>query len=278
MPPPQRVEVTHAHVSVPMAMNDGRPVIEAVINGKGPFPFVLDTGAGATILTEELASEIGIASIGQAMLARPGSDRVAPGTLRQAEKIAVGAVELTGVFAISTDLGAVFRRADGPRGILPVSAFRSLVVTLDYPSRTVVFSKESLPAADGKTVFDWPADEVLPTARVRVNGVEALAHIDSGSAAGLQLPTSFIKQLTLATEPEPEGTASSVSGETKVLQARLTGNVTLGDYTFAAPMLRFHESNAAVGNIGFDWLKDFVVSVEPARRLFRLTRVTRRSS
>ncbi len=276
-PPPERVEMSQAHVSVAMATYDGRPVVEVAINGRGPFRVVLDTGAGGTVLTEELANEIGIASMGQAMLGRPGSDQVAPGTLRHVEKITIGAVELGGVFAVSTDLGSVFQGPDAPGGILSVSAFQGLVVTLNYPKSTVEFSKESLPDADAKTVFDWPGDEPLPTARLQVNGVEVLAHIDSGSAAGLQLPTSMIPKLTLAAKPEPAGIAKSVGSETKVLQARLIGNVTLGQYTFADPVLRFHESNAAVGNIGFEWLKDFAVSVEPGRHRFRLTKATRTS-
>jgi len=273
-PPPERVEMRQTHVSVAMATYGGRPVVEVAINERGPFRLVLDTGAGGTVLTEELANEISIASMGQAMLGRPGSDQVAPGTLRHVEKITIGAVELGGVFAVSTDLGLIFQGPDAPRGILAASAFQGLVVTLNYPRHTVDFSKESLPDADGKTVFDWPGDEPLPTARLQVNGVEVLAHIDSGSAAGLQLPISMIPKLTLAAKPEPASTAKSVGSETKVVQARLIGNVTLGQYTFADPVLRFHESNAAVGNIGFEWLKDFAVSVEPARHRFRLTKTT----
>jgi hypothetical protein len=269
-PPPERVTIQQAPVTVPMVTYGGRPVVDVSINGQGPFKLILDTGAGSTVLTEGLANELGIASMGQAMLGRPGSSQTAPGTLRHIDKIAIGTVELSGVFSVSTDLRSLFPEPEAPRGILAVSAFEGLVVTLDYPKGTVNFTKEALPDADGKTVFDWPEDEPLPLARLQVNGVEVLAHIDSGSAAGLQLPTSIVPKLTLAAKPEPAGTARAVGSETNVLQARLDGNVILGQYSFANPMLRFQDSNGAVGNIGFEWLKDFAVSVEPARHRFRL--------
>src|SRR5579864_4894820 len=273
-PPPERVELGPAPATVVMATYGGRPVVEAAINGRGPFKLVLDSGAGGTVLTEALADELRIPSMGQAIVGRPGSDQAAPGTLRHIEKITLGAVSLSGVFAVSTELGSLFQGPDAPRGILAVSAFQGLVVTLNYPKSTVEFSRVPLPDADGKTVFDWPSDEPIPTARLEINGAEILAHIDSGSGAGLQLPSSMIPGLTLAAKPEPAGTARAVGSETKVLQARLIGSVTLGQYTFADPMLRFEESGAEIGNIGFEWLKEFVVSIEPARCRFRLLKAS----
>ena len=46
LPPPEKVEVPVAGVTVPL-MGDvgGRPLVDVTINGNGPYPFILDTGA-----------------------------------------------------------------------------------------------------------------------------------------------------------------------------------------------------------------------------------------
>ena len=38
----------------------GRPVVDLKINGKGPYRFVLDTGATATVIGEELSRELSL--------------------------------------------------------------------------------------------------------------------------------------------------------------------------------------------------------------------------
>jgi hypothetical protein len=45
-PPPERVELRTGKAAVPMELFGGRPVVSVHINGKGPFQFILDTGAG----------------------------------------------------------------------------------------------------------------------------------------------------------------------------------------------------------------------------------------
>jgi hypothetical protein len=48
LPPPERVELRPTQTTVPMELFGGRAVVSVHINGKGPFQFILDTGAGGT--------------------------------------------------------------------------------------------------------------------------------------------------------------------------------------------------------------------------------------
>ena len=45
--------------SVPMLDFGGRPVVEVMINGKGPYRFILDTGATVNVIDSSIATEIG---------------------------------------------------------------------------------------------------------------------------------------------------------------------------------------------------------------------------
>lgn len=49
---------------------DGQMVVRAMLNGKGPFGFIVDTG-GHNILTPEAASDLGLAAVGQGNRAAP---------------------------------------------------------------------------------------------------------------------------------------------------------------------------------------------------------------
>ncbi len=45
LPPPERLRLSAAKVTVPLTFFGGRPVVDVKVNGKGPFRFICDTGA-----------------------------------------------------------------------------------------------------------------------------------------------------------------------------------------------------------------------------------------
>src|ERR1700688_2388512 len=59
-PPPARIELRVPKTVVPMELFGGRPVVSVRVNGKGPFRFALDTGVTGTVVSKELAHELGL--------------------------------------------------------------------------------------------------------------------------------------------------------------------------------------------------------------------------
>jgi predicted aspartyl protease len=55
-----KIEVPAEGASVQMLDIGGRPVVEVKINGKGPFPFILDTGAMFTVIDSSLSDELSL--------------------------------------------------------------------------------------------------------------------------------------------------------------------------------------------------------------------------
>ena len=66
----------------------GRPVLEAVVNGKGPFPFILDTAASGGRIGTKLIETLGLEPIGEARV-RSGVGDVAPAKLYRLETLQV---------------------------------------------------------------------------------------------------------------------------------------------------------------------------------------------
>jgi Retroviral aspartyl protease len=52
VPAPAGIEVPKDGVTIPMQDMGGRPVVEIKINGKGPYRFILDTGAVTTVVSD----------------------------------------------------------------------------------------------------------------------------------------------------------------------------------------------------------------------------------
>src|SRR5580700_2795487 len=60
VPAPSGIEVPKDGVTIPMQDMGGRPVVEIKINGKGPYRFILDTGAVTTVVSDELSRELAL--------------------------------------------------------------------------------------------------------------------------------------------------------------------------------------------------------------------------
>jgi predicted aspartyl protease len=127
--------------SVPFTLaKPGKPLIllETMVNGKGPYRFVLDTGASLTMISAELAKKLELKQDKtQKAVGAGGSLEVHFGTLKslavgatQLESLKVGIMDLTSISkAIETDID----------GIVGYNFLKNFRVSIDYPRQTVSF-------------------------------------------------------------------------------------------------------------------------------------------
>jgi hypothetical protein len=153
---------------------------------------------------------------------------------------------------------------------------RHYVVTFDYPGRKIMVKKGALAASDTSTTLAYGTDDPLPTVPLTIAGRETRVHLDTGSGHGLMLPTRFLEELPLASKPEPGGTARVHNGEAPITKARVDGPITLGPYALELPDVSFVDLKALFGpprgNVGYQVLRDFVVTLDSRNRLVRLVR------
>lgn len=57
-PPPKRTVLASNQVTIQLIDLSPRSIIEARINGQGPFRFILDTGCGGSVLFADLTDEL----------------------------------------------------------------------------------------------------------------------------------------------------------------------------------------------------------------------------
>jgi predicted aspartyl protease len=267
-PPPDRVEL-RARATVAMETFHGLPTVELRMNGKGPYRFVLDTGAHGTVLSNDLGRELGLPDMGQALAGPPGSTAPVPATITRIEELDLGDAQAFGVFAVMLDISKLWHGSDSPRGVLSAASFPGLLLTFNYPEKLVELERGALPAADGQSIFEWSAGEPLPSVPLSVNDLALTAHVDTGSSAGISLPTKYAVGLHFLGKVEKSGTMRSVGGSMAASTATLDGSVRIGRFTIKNPKIRLVEG-LANANVGSDFLKGFAVTLDAKNRRIRL--------
>ena len=267
--PPLEVHLAADTVTMPMETRDGRVVVPVTISGKGPFPFIFDTGAHGSVMDLAFARQLGLKLGAEIMVGSPGGAGK-PGHLVALENVGMGGVSIGALPCVAFE-GMPFKGDDPPRGVIGPYGFSGLLITLDYPHQRLVFTRGALPDADQREIFGWTADQPLPRVPITVAGQKIDVHLDSGAKHGLSLATSYEKTLPLAGPPVAAGRARTVDQDVAAERATLKGTVTIGRYTLEHPTLFFSDLHQEVGNVGPVLLRQFSLTLDPANRRLRLS-------
>lgn len=274
IPLPAHIEVPPDGANIPMQDMGGWPVIELRINGKGPYRFLLDTGAPMTTVSEELSRELGLPAPPDNRTAP--ADGPAPPPTVTIHEVGIGSATLQDLIAAVVPPGMLLSKGEGaPRGVLAVASFPGYLLTYNYPGKLISIRKGSLPAADSKTNFQYSEDQPLPTVPLRICGRDVEVHLDTGAPFGLTLPLKFLKELPLAKEPKESGKVrTGGGGEFPVSVAAANGTIELGKYSLDAGQVRFSDARPgpgpATGNIGYEVLRHFLVTIDSENRRIQL--------
>lgn len=241
-----------------MAMLDfgGRPVVEVMVNGHGPYNFIFDTGAALSVIDSSLAAE----------LALEGSPKI--------EEFRVGKVSVREVQAFVAPISQMLGSGDVPRGVLSASSFPGSLVRFDYPAKRIRFERGALPPANGMDLFDYDPAE-LPSLPVEVAGRELTVHLDTGAPYPLALPTKYMNELPLATPAERKGNAKTHGGTMPVFVATLEGDILVGQFKLATRELHFTDvvpfgATEPKGQLGNEALRDFTLTLDSINHRIRL--------
>jgi hypothetical protein len=277
--PAPLVELGGKDLTVPLTFIQGRPVVEVKINGNGPFRFYFDTGASGPVMSLKCADELKLKSFNDMPVrVRSGGDGPDAKPI-EGKMVVIPDLEL-GTAKLHDLPIAAFDRArlggdDAPVGVLSPNLFPEYLVTIDYPKQQLRIRPGALPAADGKTIFDYQKGKPIPSLVMTVAGREVEAHLDSGSGGGLSLPKSFADTLPLAAPAvDTKKRARSVSGDFPVYQGQLKGKATFGQFNYVDPTIEFSDV-VRTGNLGAKILSNFLVTLDVKNRRFQLEQIAK---
>ncbi len=266
---PAGLDVPATGVAAPMQSLGGRPMVDVTIQGKGPFPFILDTAATSSVIDPALQEELALPA-GSFAASLPGGKQVPLITI---EELRVGEATLRELAAVVLPVASLFPGEPRPQGVLSALAFPGHLVTFDYPGGKITIAKGELPPADGRRIFTYPEDDPIPGVPLRIAGREVRVHLDTGASAALMLPRRYLDVLPLASTPEESGKERTPAGAVPILAARVKGPIEMGAHTLDLGPVRFGDAlEGDTGKIGYEALKSFVITLDSRNRRVRFAR------
>ena len=259
--------------SAEMVERYGKPYVMVTINGKGPFRFVIDTGTGGdALVTPELAQQLGLPAVGQAVLSDPSGQGGRKVPIVEIDNLELAGVEFTHIRAVEHDF---FSEAGQTQGLLGFTLFRDYLLTLDFPARRVTLATGALVPDGEKTVLPIRMPTGVPIARLQVGSLEPVeAQLDSGGG-GLVLPERLVGQLKWDVDPVPFAAGESICTKFQIKAARLGSDVKLGRYTFTHPVVEIHPAFPLV-NFGSPPMQIFVITFDQKSLLVRFEATQKR--
>jgi len=252
-------------MSAPLELIHGKPFVMVMVNGKGPFRFIIDTGTGAeAFVSPELSDELKLPIFDHVSLSdasKQGGQRV---PVVRIQSLQVAGVQFSGVNAVRHVLHGV----EGDcQGLLGFELFRDYLLTIDYPNRRLSLASGNLKPDGEQTVLPFKMPDRIPIIELQIGPVQIDAQIDSGGT-GLSLPEGIAGHLKFENNPEFFGIGESLSTRFELRSAKLASDVHLGRYTFTRP---FVEINTAfpLANFGSSAMQDFTFTFDQKESLVR---------
>lgn len=262
--------------TVPFQLINNRPVIQLKVNGKEePLNFVLDTGSGISVISQETAKRLKIKSITKGGLARAiggnGKFEIVYGFVKS---IGIGEIKIKNVPVYIREFHSKGDQIDGYIGLSLISKF---LTTVDYGNSTFALKKK-----DSVKVQE-NAEEVLSlplrltssgflSGEVQLEGIPAPMNfiVDTGASvsviseevAGLKEISQFLK--------EEKMRVVGAAGITENVSSFLLPRVTFGTHSresITAIALDLNLINEAsgfeqAGILGGNFLKNYILTFD----------------
>lgn len=258
-----------ASVDLPMKSRGLMPAVEVMVNGKGPFIFAIDTGAGGRARVDSsLMKELGLKVSGQAQGGDGSGQNTRTLDVVKLDSLKVGDIEFKEVEAITRDYNT---SPNLPKidGILGFNLFAEYLLTLDFPAKRVRIESGELPKANAENIINFENPNGIAVVELLVGSQKVKADIDSGNlVSGFMLPTAVVEKSNLASQPIVVGRARTVSNDVEIKQVRLKDSIRLGSFEFAEPTVSFPA--LSVGNIGASSMQNFVLTFDQKNKRVKL--------
>jgi predicted aspartyl protease len=168
----------------------------AVGDAATPFSFILDTGAGMTCLSKDLADELGVESTGDMNAA--GAGGALDAHTARLDRLAIGALEVSDLDVMVLDIAPISnmmgRRIDG---ILGYNVLNRYTTTIDISGETLTFESSDAALPSGEGYYSVPFEVLMgvPVVEGVLNGSKKLDFLVDTGASMSVLPMAVAEEL-----------------------------------------------------------------------------------
>jgi hypothetical protein len=179
--------------SVPIEIIDNHVYLNVMLNGKGPYRFIFDTG-GLNVIDPAVAKEIGEQKSGSLQGSGVGEATEAFG-FTKVKSLQFGAATMTGQpFAVIPVRGAIAATSGEPiDGLIGFEVLARFVTTFDYANKQLIFR---LPAAAHISpqahAIPFVFGDRTPQVACEIDGIPGVCAVDTGARDSITLLSPFV--------------------------------------------------------------------------------------
>jgi predicted aspartyl protease len=195
-PQPAAEPVPDAVLAASVDLSD-RMTVPVLVNGRGPFPFVIDTGANRSVVSDALAAQLGLPASGSLQI------RAAAG-LARADSVRVASLAV-GYRRLSNLQAPVFQAINlGALGMLGIDAVADQRLVMDFRKKQMTLTQTVRREPDARTLVVQAKSKYgqLLLVDSEAEGIPLYVIIDTGSeiTVGNSAMRSFLARRRAARE------------------------------------------------------------------------------
>jgi hypothetical protein len=239
--------------------HEGRPIVEAKINGQGPFKLALRIESGGTTIRFEVV---------QALKLGTETERTESKStiVTRLDSVALGDTVFRNVKATV----GVARGPSGERppydGSLGLSVFSGHLLTIDSPRWACTIQQGELPKADGKAVFDYKLHKGLVSIPVTFGDVPVPVGLDGTAPDWFALTDTLKGNLVVGPAPVP---AALMNMDGERYDGLVEDSVRIGRHQILQSPVRFVSGDSVMGR---ELLAEFVLTFDHKHSRVRFAR------
>lgn len=193
--------------AIPIDLADNHVYLNVMLNGKGPYRFIFDTG-GSNVIDPAVAAEIGAKGAGTLQGAGAGSTTESF-SFAGVDSLQVGdAVLRNQVFAVGpVRQGFGISAGQKVDGLIGFEVLARYVTTFDYANRTVTLQMPGASGPAGATVMPFFFGATQPQFKCTIDGIASDCSVDTGARDNITLLAPFV-----AAHPQVVPAAHSAEG------------------------------------------------------------------
>ena len=127
--------------SVPIRLMDGLPVVQVTLNSKGPYDFILDTGANITYVQSQLLAQLSV-PLGEQVIIHTATG-ISYRRKTTVESIGIGGLTVLQVEVDALDQGQLSKNHPRFSGVLGEDFLKHFDILLDNDKKTLVLDRTS---------------------------------------------------------------------------------------------------------------------------------------
>lgn len=240
-------------VELPMRQRGAQPMVDVMVNGRGPFRFAIDTGGqGKARADVKLVEKLKLAKVGEARAGDPSGKNLVTLDIVRMDSLKIGTLEFKDVDAPSRDYNR--GPSEAIDGVLGFQLFAEHLLTLDYANKKVIIETGAL-GEQGEGVVKFAAPRGIPVVPITIAGKPAHANIDTGNlVAPFLLPGELAASLPMLGDAKVVGQARTVANTFEIKEAQLDGDIVLGKWVSSKPEVRYPAPgrDANIGSLAFE--------------------------